>query len=603
MEEYIDYGRYTIDWKRYRPYRDLRFRDKFISIKFEEIPIPSQKGHLDWAEEEDPDAPFWDIFEAKVHTPTGKRIVVSRDFDSNFVSGYISDFIVFDLHDKFRWDDLELILGRLEDEGYIVFYTDVYAGVYTEVYADTHADIDSYIRKIPGLIYQGSISRMDSHKNHVPIWIWKKNLSHEDYVKGSDVLYREYMRYLAMEEMTRGDKYSRRMLSEFFQDYHSRGIRDKIVDLEELRSYLSDKRLNLNIDLYSKYSNYRSDDIPNGDVTLSLDGKFEYQGMTYDIYCFKKLNFLLSKGRPIDILISYFRYASLGIVYEGNLPSRIIDALELDYGITIEGYTTPFDTVLGERVGKFCSLFPDVDSVFGSIGPITEYSKTPEFKDEIVLFYPPVSSSVYIEAIPSIINECKLIIHFGKRKVKDEEQDIYPWSIFTPCSEEELETNIGMSVFLSGSENKKGDIPRLYRRIISGEREYLGDSRIRYEGENIVIEDGHDSSRYVRLFISTLQTILRLTSATRLVDLQSENVVREVSELNLLDYTNILSTYKDTQDRRTLIVAKTYSQIEEVVNHPNTSLLILDVKSAEDNGLKGTKIIFEGRSRSIFLKR
>lgn len=88
-----------------------------------------------------------------------------------------------------------------------------------------------------------------------------------------------------------------------------------------------------------------------------------------------------------NIVAMLLRYDSI-VCENGNfwsLDPKICEVLSNNYGASLEGFSSP----LNNNFGNFCSLFPDVDSNFGSIG---------NFFDVI----PTLSSGVYMANPPFI---------------------------------------------------------------------------------------------------------------------------------------------------------------------------------------------------------
>lgn len=79
----------------------------------------------------------------------------------------------------------------------------------------------------------------------------------------------------------------------------------------------------------------------------------------------------LANGHPCgDVLRMVLRYeVILGRGQQWGLPQAHSDALCDRLGVRNEGFASPLNSrLLGKPGGKFCSLFPDTDAIFGSLG-------------------------------------------------------------------------------------------------------------------------------------------------------------------------------------------------------------------------------------------
>lgn len=77
----------------------------------------------------------------------------------------------------------------------------------------------------------------------------------------------------------------------------------------------------------------------------------------------------LVNGEPEPVLLVAMRYAR---IFAGgqqwSIPARVYDVLIEKYGVTLEGFASPINSQLLRARARFCSLFPDVDAPFGSVG-------------------------------------------------------------------------------------------------------------------------------------------------------------------------------------------------------------------------------------------
>lgn len=84
----------------------------------------------------------------------------------------------------------------------------------------------------------------------------------------------------------------------------------------------------------------------------------------------RKRSELLKKYKKKDVVRCALRYGL--VISKGQqwaVPTAQYDLLYAKYNVRNEGFASPFNSrMMGRRNGKFCSLFPDTDAVFGSIG-------------------------------------------------------------------------------------------------------------------------------------------------------------------------------------------------------------------------------------------
>lgn len=105
------------------------------------------------------------------------------------------------------------------------------------------------------------------------------------------------------------------------------------------------------------------------------------------------------------IVATAMRYASL--VPGGqqwSVPSRVYDVLVTKYHVTIEGFASPFNSQLLRYICRgipvhFCSLFPDLDKVFGSVGDFFRY----DLEGSISVINPPYIEDILNRAVSKCI--------------------------------------------------------------------------------------------------------------------------------------------------------------------------------------------------------
>jgi len=66
---------------------------------------------------------------------------------------------------------------------------------------------------------------------------------------------------------------------------------------------------------------------------------------------------------------AYFGLNSEGAQNQGALPVPVLECLNKQFGVTVECFASPFNCYFRQ----YCSAFPDIDSYFGSRGPVLEF--------------------------------------------------------------------------------------------------------------------------------------------------------------------------------------------------------------------------------------
>lgn len=106
-----------------------------------------------------------------------------------------------------------------------------------------------------------------------------------------------------------------------------------------------------------------------------------------------RMDLLLTKGTKYDIAAMCLRYSCLlPRGQQWNIPIIIYQEMVNKYGIEIEGFASPINSQI-IRVNpdlKFCSLFPDTDAIFGSIGQFFDQ----KFDNVKVMANPPYVLSI-----------------------------------------------------------------------------------------------------------------------------------------------------------------------------------------------------------------
>lgn len=122
----------------------------------------------------------------------------------------------------------------------------------------------------------------------------------------------------------------------------------------------------------------------------------------------ERVETLLRMASPEQVAIAALRYATL--VPGGqqwSVPSAVYRVLVEDYGVTLEGFASPFNSQLlmidPQRL-HYCSLFPDTDTVFGSVGNFFEY----DFAGKVAVINPPYVIDIMESVISKCIKTCEI---------------------------------------------------------------------------------------------------------------------------------------------------------------------------------------------------
>jgi len=135
------------------------------------------------------------------------------------------------------------------------------------------------------------------------------------------------------------------------------------------------------------------------------DGLFSYKNYSRQITP-ERMEFLRSMSTDYDIAKMMLRYAS--ILPGSQHWNMNIETFKEYYnrGIRIEGFSSPINAQLItiDKNCRFCSLFPDVDKPFGSIGNFF----TTDFQGKAVSVGPPYTVELFEKIAIKIENECIL---------------------------------------------------------------------------------------------------------------------------------------------------------------------------------------------------
>lgn len=103
-------------------------------------------------------------------------------------------------------------------------------------------------------------------------------------------------------------------------------------------------------------------------------GEFLDYGSRFRTPATPRSKLLLQVASCEDVVIAAIRYATIisGGQHWGLTQSHA-DDLYTTFGVRNEGFASPFNSrFAGKKGGKFCSLFPDTDKPFGSLGDFTK---------------------------------------------------------------------------------------------------------------------------------------------------------------------------------------------------------------------------------------
>ena len=124
-----------------------------------------------------------------------------------------------------------------------------------------------------------------------------------------------------------------------------------------------------------------------------------------------RMRLLLSYPRATryDVLKTYLKYDScLPGGQQWSIPEDVYRLLVEDFGVTIEAFASPFNSQIIRFGHRYCSMFREYDSIFGSLGSFFEYVPPP---GTILCVNPPF--------ILDIVNQTVLRCLDQVQKIKD----------------------------------------------------------------------------------------------------------------------------------------------------------------------------------------
>jgi hypothetical protein len=123
----------------------------------------------------------------------------------------------------------------------------------------------------------------------------------------------------------------------------------------------------------------------------------------------------LGSSSSVDDLIALcsMRYSSLMPAgNQWNIPAEVYRHLVTNYGIEVEGFASPFNSQIIPVNPKlhFCSLFPDTDTLFGSVGSFFEY----DFLGKVAIVNPPYVIDIMDSAADKVMDTILRAEKLGK---------------------------------------------------------------------------------------------------------------------------------------------------------------------------------------------
>ena len=174
------------------------------------------------------------------------------------------------------------------------------------------------------------------------------------------------------------------------------GVYDKIIrNINGDRKDISNLTYTIN---YTKTNcvvlfNYTADHVP---VVLKIDIKLGV----------RKINEIKNKQTSdiVHMLVVYESMVNKG--QQWAIPNIQYTYLHDNYNINYEAFASPLNSGLSDKLnGTFCSLFPDIDNPFGSIGNFFEQKLYDEFKEKNWSINPPFVENIIMLTTNKIIED------------------------------------------------------------------------------------------------------------------------------------------------------------------------------------------------------
>ena len=188
-------------------------------------------------------------------------------------------------------------------------------------------------------------------------------------------------RFMMAVSQDHGDKIDRgsldKMIEEFYEKRHRFSLERQEIDRKQIAKIL-DKYL---IRHWKRRGEYKSRPVPK-----SIE--FYPEGLRFDDDVslrigFRNLNILKQgikdgKWSPTDVMLMVLRYKSHLIGgQQWGIPHAVYQDLYEKWGARYEAFASPLNSrMIGMKGAQFCSLFPDVDKIFGSLGNIFDVDMT-----------------------------------------------------------------------------------------------------------------------------------------------------------------------------------------------------------------------------------
>lgn len=181
-------------------------------------------------------------------------------------------------------------------------------------------------------------------------------------------------------------------------------LKDELIAKLKVDEKSADKVIDDVIKLSSEYINFLKNPNYENDAQFTIvDGLFTYKSYSRQITP-ERMALLRTLGTDYEIARMLLRYASiLPGSQHWNMPIETFKTY-YDRGIRIEGFASPVNAqlIVIDRNCQFCSLFPDVDKPFGSIGNFF----TTDFVGKSVSVGPPYTVELFEKISVKLENEC-----------------------------------------------------------------------------------------------------------------------------------------------------------------------------------------------------
>lgn len=261
--------------------------------------------------------------------------------------------------------------------------------------------------------------------------------------------------------------------------YNEKDIKENDKSLvDKLISEIKEKKLINDIDQYKKYiidhlSQIKGENIDPIDHGFILgvenelkvkDNIMTYRLFRYDLNLIEpnRLKYLLNQGEE-NVFRMILRYGSM--LSGGNqwsIPQSFADYIYNNYNIRYEGFASPLNSrLMLKPETKFCSLFSDTDSIFGSIGDFFKINESKMERNWII--NPPFVESILEEAslksielarnglvifvMPNWVNS-KCYVNLNKSKMMVYKEYLHPNTYYFQKGKELIKANFASMIFV-----------------------------------------------------------------------------------------------------------------------------------------------------------